>query len=105
TDLARDAAQEGDPDLRQGDVDRHRELLTDRAGRQGRGGAAIARVAFDDQDAFGRLALAEERSDRAADDATADNDNAPRPIHPMPLWSGHCRAERRICELRWRDSA
>src|SRR5439155_5699492 len=66
------------------------------------GGAAIARVALDDQDAFACLPLAEERGDRATDDAAADDDDAPRPIHRPPPWNGYCRAERRICELRRR---
>src|SRR6202043_973681 len=38
-DFLRHAAQEGDPGLRQRNVDRHRELLADRAGRQSGGPA------------------------------------------------------------------
>src|SRR5437764_2347918 len=52
TDLARDGAQEGDAHLRDRDVYRSGKLLSDRAGRQRRGSAAVARVALDDGDAL-----------------------------------------------------
>ena len=53
-DFVSDAAQKRDAGLRQRDVDRHRELLPDRAGRQRRGGAAVARVALDDREIHGK---------------------------------------------------
>ena len=56
------------------DVDARGELLAYRAGRQGRGGARVARVALDDDDLAGEVRIgAQEIGDGAADGAAADD--------------------------------
>ena len=74
--MAPDGAQEFDAEPAKGDVLGRRELLPDRARREGGGGGAVARVPFDHRDRAPESRITgEEIGDGAANDAATDHDD------------------------------
>src|SRR5687768_3867531 len=80
-------SQKFQPEARQGDIDRGRELLPDRTGGQGRGSRAEAGIAFDHRHRAAESGIArQEIRHRTAHRPTADDHDIETLRHSVSPW-------------------